>query len=115
MKVQSLMGAFAFAVLMAGSPAQAQIGIKNFRQIIQSFNSLTGVMVTDPDVKATIEETRSRLPKFGRADEVNSAMLLAMTSLSGIFCQKLIAADAQKSPDQRRAHKSVDFAKIPSS
>lgn len=114
MKVRALLSSIAVASMLSGTAAQAEIGIKNFRQIIQSFSSLTAVPLTDTDVKATIDETQSRLPKFGRPDEVNSAMLLAMTSLSGIFCQKMIQSDSVKTVDQRRVHKMVDFTKIPS-
>ena len=114
MKVRAILKSFVIAGLMASTTAHADIGIKNFRQIVQSYSSLTGVPVTDADVKATIDETQSRLPKFGKPDEVNSAMLLAMTSLSGMFCQKMIASDMTKAMGQRRAHNTVDFTKIPS-
>jgi hypothetical protein len=101
--------------LVAASVAVAQgdFAIKNYRQILASLAVVTGVSVNDPDIQRTYGETMTRLPKFGRIDEVNSSMLLALTSLSGMFCRKMIEADARLADGSRRAHNGVDFAQPP--
>ena len=93
--------------------AQGEFAIKNYRQILSSLSVITGVSANDADIRRTFDETMTRLPKFGRIDEVNSSMLLALTSLSGMFCRKMIEADVRKAADQRRAHRAVDFTLPP--
>lgn len=93
--------------------AQGEFAIKNYRQILSSLSVVTGVSANDADIRRTFDETMTRLPKFGRVDEVNSSMLLALTSLSGMFCRKMIEADVRRTSDQRRAHRAVDFVLPP--
>jgi hypothetical protein len=101
--------------LAAAGPALADesISIKNFRQIYDSLKVVTAV-TPDAEIQQAYREARTRLPRYGRIDEVSSPMLLAVTSLSGSFCKKMIAVDAARTdPAQRRAHRQVNFAQGP--
>jgi hypothetical protein len=68
-------------------------GMRHFMQLRQSMSAVTGVNATDNDVNTLFQGARNRLSLMGAADTVSPAMLLAMTSLAGLYCNKLIAVD----------------------
>lgn len=101
--------------LAAAAPAlgNVTVGVKNFRQLLASYAQMTGIDPTEPEIAAYFAQSKSRLPKLGRADEVSAPALLTVSALAGLFCMKMIASDASLEPAARRAHKQVDFTKPP--
>jgi hypothetical protein len=98
------------SALVAAGAAQAQIAVKNHRQILQSLSLVTGIPLSDQDIQATYTETRSRLPREGTLDEISSPMLLANTALAGMFCKKMIERDSALPSDQRTILRDFDFS-----
>lgn len=99
--------------LLYVQPAKGtEISIKNFREIFESLAVATGVTPTATHLNA-FAQLRDVLPKFGEVEEVTPSMTLAVFKLSGHFCRSLISADAIKIPEQRLAHKDINFTKVP--
>lgn len=99
------------------SPALAETkvnaGLKTFDQILYSYIVATGVSIDTP-IREYFANIKSRLPRTGDIEEMNSAMLAAATGLAGMICEKMIAQDSNLAPASRRAHKDIDFSLAPS-
>lgn len=91
-----------------------QVALKNFRELLSAFETVTGVSSFEPDVDAVYKRVVSRLPLKGEVEEFSSPMLLALTELSGTFCKKLVDREVKLAPAERRFFPSVDFKKGPS-
>jgi hypothetical protein len=100
-------------VLPSVALGQVAVGVKNFQQLLASYAAITGVDPGDSDISDYFAQSKTRLPKKGRVDELSSPALLTAGALGGLFCEKMIASDAALPAAQRRAHKQVDFTKAP--
>ena len=94
--------------------ADVAVGVKNFRQLFDSYVVITGVNALDTEVQQTYQATMTRLPKDSDVEQLTTPMVLGVASLGGVFCKKMIANDAAKTDvTTRRAHTKVDFTKGP--
>jgi hypothetical protein len=85
------------------------VAIRTGNQLVRSMSAVTGIDVTDPDVRRYYAMVAARLSSDGNALGVGSSMLLADTSLAGVFCQKLLAKEAAMASGQRKFFGAVDF------
>jgi hypothetical protein len=86
-----------------------QISVKNFRQAMASYSSITGVNARDAEIQTIFRRVKSRLPVNGKLGEFASPSLLAYLELGGAFCKKLIEKDSVLPAAQRRMHKVINF------
>jgi len=89
-----------------------EAGVGNFRQIYEALIANTGV---DPLKKVELQkyydEAVTRLPRSGTVEDLNSTSLLAITALSGMFCNAWISDEAALPAESRKAHAAIDFEK----
>ncbi len=90
---------------------QGTVGIRNFAQIRESMSEVTGVPVSDTDVTNYYNANRARFSLDGNVESVTPSMLLAISSMAGIYCGKFVAAEQALAATQRKAFTSVDFAR----
>lgn len=89
-----------------------EAGIGNFRQIYEALIATTGIdPLTKPEIEKYYQEAVTRLPRAGTVEDLNSTSLLAVTALSGMFCNVWVSDEAALPAEKRRAHGDVDFAK----
>lgn len=113
MKLSHLVWFFLLQGSLLSSEAAQTVKIKNFREIYVSYADIMGVSASDVNLKTLFNEVKDRLPKKGLAQELNSPAIMAMTELSGAFCQAAIAREKNQSLGERILFSSVDFAKPP--
>lgn len=83
-------------------------------QLLRSMSSLTGVPV-DMEVEAEYEKLRSAFGETYDLKKVTAPMLMSMTSLAGVFCNKAVNREAALASGSRVMFKLVDFGKSVSS
>lgn len=66
------------------------LGIRNFEFVLQSFSEVTGVPITNNDVRRTYEEVESQLPTEQDVKSFISANQVAITKLATTFCDELV-------------------------
>lgn len=67
-------------------------GVKNFKGLYYSLAKVTGIQPTK-EIDEYYQGIMTRLPKNGRADEVNAPMLLAEKGLAALFCREFSKAN----------------------
>lgn len=104
-----------FAAIAAGAfAAKDPVLLKNFREIYASYVNITGVNGRDKDIADVYRLVVDRLPKAGTPDELSSAVILAATEVSGMFCKKAIDSEKAVSHGERILFGDIDFARGPS-
>lgn len=92
--------------------SEGTVALKHFGQISLAMAQVTNVSPMDPLASPYYQAQKARFSADGGANGITPSMLMATTSLAGIYCSKLVAADAnQATPSLRLAHSSVDFSK----
>lgn len=107
------LSAIALLVAIRGPEAEADVAVKNFRQIFESLKVVTGISNPPADIVGYYQKNQAILPVAGKVTEVSGNMLRAFAGLTGLFCKSLIANDATLPSDQRQAHSQVDFTAAP--
>lgn len=87
------------------------LALKNFREILTSYEAITGVSATDAEIQAIYRSVKERLPLHGKVEELSSPMVLASTELSGIFCSRVLEREVAQGPGERVFFRYVDFKK----
>ena len=100
------------AIVQAAAPTDAVL-IKNFREIYSSYESIMQIDGKDRELQELYALNKSRLPKYGLPSEMNNAVVLATTELSGGFCKKAIDKEKTLEIGQRVLYKRIDFARGP--
>jgi len=86
-------------------------GIKNFREIYETFKIATGLPEDDTRV-AAFEVARDKLPRYGYADEINPAMRQSLVTLASKFCEDKVRSEMQKAKETRTWFRSFDDEEI---
>ncbi len=88
-------------------------GIKNFLQVRASMSTVTGVPVTDPDVDDYFQRNKTHFSADGRVGTISGPMMLAHSSIAGIFCSRLVANESSAPAGSRKFFSAVDFTQDP--
>lgn len=100
------------SVILGSSPVWADIGIRNYRELLAAFTALTGVQPADTANPDFIQEARGRLPESGRIDNVSGPMMMTINKVAYLYCYKMVqneAAMPRGADGPRRIHKLVNF------
>lgn len=81
-----------------------ELGLKNFRELYQSMKTVTGNRSPSSEIQNYYDANISKLPKYGKIQELDSSMLIATINLASYFCQVMIDSDTKRSPGQRWIH-----------
>lgn len=104
-------------ILIGSSIASAAVSpgvrLKNFREIYYSLAALTNIDENDADMKTVFSLVKDRLPRAGSPQEFNSPSLMALTELSGAFCQKAVQREKVLTPGERTLFSDINFARGP--
>ena len=91
-------------------PGLATVGVKTFRQVFQQLTVATGLNGTNtPTVQSFFNMVSPSLSADGNAQTVSPTMLLAMTSLTGFFCDQLIRKELPLPQADRKIYRNVVF------
>lgn len=108
---------FISIILLAATTSVAAVNsgvrLKNFREIYYSLAALTTIDENDADMKTVFNLVKDRLPRAGSPQEFNSPSLMALTELSGAFCQKAVQKEKRMSPGERTLFPDVNFQRGP--
>ena len=90
----------------------ATVGVKSFRQLYQQLSYVTGLTAAaNSVVRTNFNAGQSVLSGDGDAETTSATMILAMTSLTGVFCDQFVKAEAATPAASRRIYVSIDFTK----
>jgi hypothetical protein len=94
--------------------AIASLKFKNYREIVNSFETATNISRRNSAINRYYNERSSTLPQNGKFEELDSTALGTITGLASIFCQQMVEKDSLLSvPSQRWAHQNIDFSRPP--
>ena len=92
----------------------SKMGLKNFREILASLATVTGVDPTLPEISSFYTQIVGQLPRHGTLSEFNAQSFLAAAGLGGVFCNRVITQDAMAGIPKTGFNAGVDFSKGPS-
>lgn len=113
MKILAVSFVFLFGMKSYSASTSSSVRIKNFREIYYSLSALTNIDENDADLKVVYNIVKDRLPRTGSPLEFNSPSLMALTELSGAFCQKAVQKEKTLSPGERTLFPDVNFQRGP--
>jgi len=105
------MSILAALVLSFNAYATDPVLLKTGREIYASYVNILGIPGSDPDTTALFQQNIGRLPKAGTPNELSNNVVLAVTELGGLFCQKAVARESAIPAGQRNLFGSIDFSK----
>lgn len=108
---QVLAGCQKSIVTVKGELGDGTVAVRHFAQIRESMAVVTNVDANDSAITNFYNANRPRFSLDGNAQAISASMLLATTSMAGLFCTRLVDADRALGSDQRRAHGGLDFTK----
>jgi hypothetical protein len=115
-RISTLVALATFALMTAcslspqsGVALNGTAGVKTYREVNQSLSIQTGIPLTNSTVSNFYNKTQTRMSTDGNATKVTYASLLAHTSLTGVYCAQLVAAEQALPATQRKVLGLVDF------
>lgn len=90
--------------------------LKDYREILHSFATVTGVSAATTDIQSYYSTAFGRLPRDGLLNELTAPAATTLSALAALFCKKMIESDSSFTGSdlpRRRAHRKVDFTSGP--
>jgi hypothetical protein len=106
---------FVFTAVSSAFADTSTMALKNFRAILNSLATVTGVDPTSTDIATYYQQIQAQLPRNGTLSEFNAQTYLASAGLGSVFCNHVISADAATGKTTSGPDAGIDFKKGPAS
>ncbi len=83
--------------------------LKTFREFPGSLEAVTGSSSRQVEIFEYFKGNQNRLPQTGQKSEFTLSFILAELSYSSFFCQAMILRDQKLPPEERWAHRKIDW------
>jgi len=87
------------------------VSIRDFNQLLDSVSVATGVPITDAGLSSFYGQARSRLSLDGNVSSVSPSILLTMTGVAGMACNRMLQMEKALPKESRLVYGMVDFSK----